>query len=275
MKIINLIGKEQIESERTVMVKTTFGDAALYLKKGKNHTTCDDAVYLIESDGLLSFGALDGVSGELFADSASAAAVEGIESYLAACKQESIDSAIKNAFNQANSFVRFGATTASAVIIDRKGNFSISHVGDSSIFLISNGKAKLLVAHDSIVGPGSDLSNYAALRHVVSDVLGNPMVNIKQYPMGRLRKDDILIAATDGLTDNLYITVKDNVVKNDSGEADLMEILDGSKEPQECLEKLLSELNKRLYRLQEIKPREKERLLPKEDDIGIVIFKKR
>ena len=88
---------------------------------------------------------------------------------------------------------------------------------------------------------------------------------------GRITKGDIIIMASDALTDNLYVKTKEGYVTDATGTADLKELVGKTTKPQTIVKKLVKEIEKRIKKG---KIQNKNRILfPKTDDLTIIALR--
>lgn len=124
--------------------------------------------------------------------------------------------AILDGIEQANRQIidlKIGAGATLAIVHVEDGDARTYHVGDSQILLVGGrGKVKMLTTSHSPVGYAFEagvLDESEALdhedRHLVSNVLGAAEMHVEMGSPRRLAERDGLLAASDGLLDNLLM----------------------------------------------------------------------
>jgi len=159
----------------------------------------------------------DGAGGLPAGEQASSIAIAALRSTIrAAVKQGSeLRGAILDGIDKAHKDVLalgIGAGTTLAVAEVRDSKLRTYHVGDSQIMVVGQkGKVKLYTKSHSPVGyaleAGLITDNEALMhaeRHLVSNLIGQPMMHIEVGPQLDLSPNDTVIVASDGLFDNLH-----------------------------------------------------------------------
>lgn len=195
------------------------GKAAVYSARcpGKE-TANEDSAALIPFNG--QSGALvvaDGMGGGRVGDQASATAVRALRRSLAKAEREggALRDAILTGIELANREVLAlsGAATTILVAEIADGSLRVYHVGDSMVLVVGQ-RGKLrhqTIAHSPVaaaveagVVDEADAIHHED-RHLVSNMVGSEDMRIEIGPTIKLRARDTVIAASDGLFDNLHI----------------------------------------------------------------------
>ena len=185
-------------------------EVGLVRKSNEDSFLCD------EKRGL--FIVADGMGGHLAGEVASQMAIEVIISYL---KEDNSDPLLKlkEAVAYANQVVYtnsqenhthkgMGTTVTLAYIVDDKAN--IAHVGDSRAYIIRNKAITLLTCDHSYVGElvrSGEITQEQAMAHPKRNMLmraigTSPEIDIDLLEIN-LKKNDILLLCTDGLSNHL------------------------------------------------------------------------
>lgn len=182
-------------------------------KDGPNEDACALIPYDDKSGVMV---VADGAGGLPAGEQASSLAIGALRSTIrAAIKQGTeLRSAIMDGIDKAHKDVMalgVGAGTTLAVAEIREHKVRTYHVGDSQIMVVGQkGKLKLYTKSHSPVGyaleAGLITDNEALMhdeRHLVSNLIGLPMMHIEVGPLIDLSPNDTVIVASDGLFDNL------------------------------------------------------------------------
>lgn len=250
--------------------KGRFCEFFVYVKKG--HEECGDSAFVYCDSRKAIVGIFDGVSGEAGAASASSVAASAILEHLK--KQDKAEEkTIKKAILHANQKIEHGLTTAVIAFMEKNGSVVVAGVGDSPVYGVSKGKAGLELPIGRPVGDKDSIFKFLYFRNLVSSVLGPSGIDIHvNMRSGRLRKGEMLILATDGLSDNLYLKVHEGYVTDSSGAEDLSKLIARKKKPETIVKHLMKEVLRRISRG---KKEGKGRLLaPKIDDIAIAVLQR-
>lgn len=211
--------------EKTPLPKLFFSAKSIEALSHPDHN--EDSFFVNKEYGLI--GVFDGVGGMRGGQLASKEAAKIIQSEL--LQQESPEQAqksIQSAIEMAHTKIQEGATTASVVKICKTENEAkaiIGNVGDSRVYLFRNNELIQATLDDSeIRNYGIEhakimqkkLSNITdidradqetraafASRNVVTQALGASEQIFVRLSEVDLKKNDILLCSTDGLTDNL------------------------------------------------------------------------
>jgi serine/threonine protein phosphatase PrpC len=247
-----------------------FCDFFVYVKKG--HEECGDSAFVYCDSEKAIVGVFDGVSGEAGAASASSVAAAAVLGFLK--KHDKADEKVmKMALLHANKLIKEGLTTAVIAFLEKNGPVLLAGVGDSPVYGVSKGKVVLELPLGRPVGNKDSIFKFLYFRNLVTSVLGPSGVDIHvNMRSGKLRKDEMLILATDGLSDNLYLKVKKGYLTDVSGSEDLSRLIAGKKKP-EAIARHLAKVVER--RISEGKKEEKGRVLvPKINDIAIAVLRR-
>jgi serine/threonine protein phosphatase PrpC len=265
-----IIRGEDVRDQERFSGKTAFCAYSMAVKKG--HGECGDSAFVYADDEKVIAAVFDGVSGEPGAALASSDAAGAMLDYLRKL-HEADEEAIKEAFAKAHLAIRLGATTATLLFLRKDGSFIIAAIGDSPLYGINKkGDVSLELPLARAVGDGDSVMKFFYFRNLVTSVLGSPGDLNIHMRRGRLEKGELLILASDGLSDNLEVKVRDGFVTDSSGRDDLKALVGRKKGPASITDGLLAELEKRIPAG---KNENKETILmPKEDDIAIIVVKR-
>ena len=259
-----------------VAKKATFGgkcslcDFFVYVKKG--HEECGDSAFVYCDGKKAIIGVFDGVSGEAGAASASSLAASTTLEYLKK-HHKADEKTIKKALLHANKQVKHGLTTAVLAFMEKNGSVVVAGVGDSPVYGVSKGNVVLELPIGRPVGDKNSIFKFLYFRNLVTSALGPSGVDIHlNIRSGKLRKGEMLILATDGLLDNLYLEVREGYVVDSSGSEDLSRLIARKGKPETIVKHLAKEIAKRISKG---KKEEKGRILaPKNDDLAIAVLQR-
>lgn len=235
----------------------------------KGHEECGDSAFVYCDDRKLAAGVFDGVSGEEGAASASSEAASAALKYLAKAGKAD-ENTMKEAMAKANGAIRSGYTTAALLFMKKDGSFIVAGVGDSPIYSVNaKGGVDVELPIGRPVGDAHSILKYLALRNLVTAVLGNQEGGLSMHVRGgTLAPGEMLVIASDGLSDNLYFKVDGGYVSDTSGSADLAKLIGKKRKPKSIISSLIATISARISKG---RIEEKTRfLVPKEDDIAIV-----
>jgi serine/threonine protein phosphatase PrpC len=250
--------------------KSGFCEYAATVRKG--HAECGDSAFVhCDADNIVA-GVLDGVSGEPGASFASSDAAEAILAHLKSLRKPS-QGAMEEALIKAHLAIRIGFTTATVLHMHRDGSFVIASIGDSPIFGVAPGaKASLEVPLDRAVKDGDSVLKYFHYRNMVTCVLGGQMELHAHMLAGRLKEGHMLILASDGISDNLFVKVHNGYVSDSTGTDDILAII-GSRCSAAAVAGALADAAQE--RMRGRKAEEPGRMIvPKDDDIAIIAVRK-
>lgn len=250
---------------------------SVIVKKG--HDECGDSALVYHDRSKIILAVFDGVSGEPGASRASGDAARSILSSLKGVDDVD-EGSILSALQKADTDVRFGFTTALVLSVKREsGEFLISGIGDSPAYSRdSKGVVSLELPLSRVVQDNDSIMRFFSYRNIVSSVIGQGRSSkIGERPggdvlirSGTLSEGDAIILASDALTDNLYVEVKDGFVTDSSGTRDLQGILGKENDPERIVARLVSEIQKRIEGGRVDK--EGAVLIPKKDDLSIAVI---
>ncbi len=206
--------------------------------------------YLMQADRGL-FIVADGMGGHAAGEVASEMAVQTVADTLGTLRgvaDEEMSERLRNAIRSANEAI-FGrtlteqdkrgmGTTVTALVL-RPRRYLIGQVGDSRAYLLRDGRMLQLTKDHSYVQEQVDaglLTQEQARVHPYSNVItrcvgaGEDVIPDVYY--GSLRKGDLLLLASDGLTGMLE-------------DEQLTKILEGAGEPQQWVDRMITEANRR------------------------------
>lgn len=237
----------------------------------RGHEECGDSAFFYCDSKQVIMGVLDGVSGEHGAASASSlAACEVLERLKG---KRPTERALKEAIVHASGKIIAGFTTIALAMIDSKGSFMMASVGDSPIYSIAeDGGLDLEIPLGRPVGEGDAILKFFYFRNLVSSVLGPSGAHIEmRLRKGKLKKGEVLILASDGLTDNLYMGTKEGYIADPAGKEDLKALVGKLRNPKGIVKMLEGEVAERLMKGRvEGKGRI---LVPKQDDLAIIALR--
>lgn len=196
--------------------------------RGKKRQGNEDSLFLEDSLGL--YVVADGMGGHLAGEVASKLVVDTIGEYIKTSQQNvedenplnrnqtlsreanrllsgiQLSNKVVHETARSNSSYRgMGSTVAAVYFTD--GTFIAANVGDSPIFLIRDGKIKLLSVPHTVIAEQAALDPQNAerlgmeFRHVLTRAMGTEdSVNADIYEI-QCFKDDILVISSDGLSD--------------------------------------------------------------------------
>jgi serine/threonine protein phosphatase PrpC len=224
---------------------------------------CDDERAII--------AVFDGVSGEPDAAHASSLAATEVLEFLK--EKHHDDKVIRDALIHASREILKGYTTASVISITKDGSFIMATVGDSPIYgVAADGDLGLEIKPGRPVGKGDAIFKFMNFRTLVTSVLGPSEVDMEiQMKEGKISKNEMLILASDGLSDNLFVKVKEGYVTDASGVDDLKELIGTLRDPEKIVKKLEEELKSRIPKGKIEKPGAV--LHPKNDDLAIIVLR--
>jgi serine/threonine protein phosphatase PrpC len=265
----SIVGSEVTDE----LLKTSYEyfNAAAYVRKGKTHKTCDDAVLLVANENFALIGVFDGVSGEAFAANASETALRVIKFFITQnfgkIDNEKI---IERSIEEANLKINKGATTASIALLLANGEYFFGNIGDSHIYTISERGKIECITKDEKEANGSSFTEYINSRFIVNNALGGLIRNL-DIGKGKLKKGEFLLAMSDGVIDNLFIEIDSGVIVDNSGARDLENMIKGKHEPVDIIIALSNEIKNRMSGTEIIN--NGKILVPKEDDVSVVVLK--
>jgi len=266
---IKLLGME-IKKEKAGSISVPFADISYLVRR--MHDACGDSAFIHADKKKVIIAVFDGVSGEQGAEQASSVAAIAILNHLKDIDSPSKDD-LQEAMVQGHSHITNGYTTALVVIVEKNGRFSSASVGDSALYSIDKaGMIKLELLPKRIVGEGSSIFRFMAFRNIVGSVLGAPGDMEIFFKEGMLDAGDLLLMATDGITDNLKFDVEEGKVKDCSGERDLKEIIGEKNEAKAIIKTIEEEIMRRIENKVQINEA-KESLIIKRDDLAIICLK--
>lgn len=265
-----LIAGTKITASGSCSGSTGFCDFSATVKKG--HEECGDSAFAYSDDKKVVLGIFDGVSGEPGAASASSAAASAALKHLKAlgrCDERQM----KEAMMQAQLAVTAGYTTAIILFVEKGGKFLVAGVGDSPAYGISaRGEVSLEIPLARMTNDEDSIFKFFYFRNIVTSVLGPSGQDVPiRMRSGKVKKGDIVLLASDGLSDNLWVKVHKGYVKDGSGTDDLEKLLGRKRGPEKIVKLLLDEVAKRIAAGK--KEKKGLMLVPKEDDIAIAALR--
>ena len=246
-----------------------FCEISMLVKRG--HEECGDSAFLYIDDKKAIIAIFDGVSGESGAAAASSQAAEIILDSLKSLDKAD-DKSIAAALSSANDGIKFGYTTAAVLFVQKDGSFKIGSIGDSAIFSMRGAVVSLEIPLGRVVKDKDSILKFFHYRNLVTAVLGPSGMEINaSLKSGKLKKNDILILASDALCDNLYVKTFEGYQTDSSGTDDLRSMIGKLRDPKKIVDKITSEIASRI-KIGKIQFPDR-MLVPKEDDLSIVVLK--
>ncbi len=248
---------------------------SFYALVRKGHGECGDSAFIYADKDKSVFAVFDGVSGEPGAAMASSDAARAMLGYLKSLESAG-EAEMQEAFTKGHLAIRLGATTASVLFLKRDGSFIIAAIGDSPVYGFSaGGSVSVELPLARAVADGDSIMKFFYYRNLVTSVLGSPGELNLHMRKGKLGPGEMLIMASDGLSDNLKVKVKDGYVVDSSGRDDLKALvaLSGNSASAPAIaRKIAGELEARVAsgKLEE----KGTVMVPKEDDISIIVVRK-
>jgi serine/threonine protein phosphatase PrpC len=259
-----------IKKQMTSNASSAMGEVSALVRKG--HEECGDSAFIYLDDDKAILGVFDGVSGEPGAATASSLAATSVLEILRKAKKAD-EKIIRKAFFEANEAILHGFTTATIAFIQKDGTALVAGVGDSPVYgVTAKGVATLELPLGRAVGDGDSVLKFFYYRNLVTSVLGPSGVDIHIHTRkGKLMKGEMLLLASDCLTDNLKVKVKDGYVIDSSGSVDLTGLIGKPGKLESLVKKLAKELHERLIKGKVEK--KNSYLVPKEDDLAVIAFR--
>lgn len=218
-----------------------------------NEDYCMGEIIQIENDCIGIFALADGMGGHKKGEVASKIAVESIIDFLkdnisqsGGIKMDYLDDIIKQGYNYANQKIYTkaleddsceGMGTTLVVAVIYKNDLIIANVGDSRGYLLQNDNFRKITKDHSVV---EELVNANLIteeearvhprRNQITRAMGAEQIIIVDIFREKIKKDDILLLATDGLTG----CVEDESIKN---------IIKQDKDIKEICQDLINEAN--------------------------------
>lgn len=263
-----ILGSEVADSEAG-SGKNAFSECYVIVRKG--HGDCGDSAFVYSDESKTILAVFDGVSGEAGAANASSEAAEALLDGLKGL--EKIDAKkMEAAVRKAHERITFGLTTMAVAFVRKDGSFMVAGIGDSPIYSFSRkGQVDLELPLARAVKDGDAVFKYFYYRNMLTSALGPGSSWELAIRSGKLKSGEMLILASDGLSDNLYVKVKDGFVAESSGLEDLRGLI-GKRESPEGIVKALAEEVQRRLAAGKIE-RADSILVPKEDDLAIAVIR--
>ncbi len=262
-----MIRGTEVAATMEASASNAFSESFCIVKKG--HEECGDSAFVYADDEKTILAVFDGVSGEEGASAASSVAAESVLSALMPHDRIS-EQKMKEAVLKAHGDIKFGLTTAAILFLEKNGSFVLAGVGDSPVYGINRkGEVSLELPLARNVGDKDSILKFFYFRNLLTSALGGGSQEVSlNLRKGKLGKGEVLILASDGLADNLYVAIDDGYVTESSGLADLSGLIGKAREPERIVRSLFAEISSRLSvgRVE----RRKSMLVPKEDDIAII-----
>ncbi len=205
------------EGDRPFRAEVPGGEVVAYRRAGPGHAECEDAAAVVSSTAGTLLLVADGMGGQPAGARASQLAIEEVAARVLAEVGEGgeLRHALLDGIEAANRAVRalgVGAgTTLAAMAVRADGHARAVHVGDSVVLhLGQRGRMKAKTVPHSPTGllvEAGTIDEAEALRHedrhLVTNYIGQEGMRIEVGASKRVMPRDTLIAASDGLADNL------------------------------------------------------------------------
>lgn len=220
-------------------------DFSVYTNKGKSRENNEDS-YLLEFDeeSISLIAVADGMGGHRAGEIASEIIVDYIKEFEFDFKNE-IVTEIKRLINEANQevikassnnikFKDMGTTLSLGVI--KNLNLYIGHIGDSRIYLYRSGELKQLTSDHSLVNKllaENSIEVEEAFNHPQKHILTQALGIDKELEIETrcvvLKKDDLLLFCTDGLTDMVRSEEIKKIVQSNYDDIEKLSVCLGNK----------------------------------------------
>jgi serine/threonine protein phosphatase PrpC len=247
-----------------------FSDFFVVVKKG--HDECGDSAFVYSDEEKTILGIFDGVSGEAGAAEASSAAAAVVLGFLrteSKLDEKRMEAAVK----AAQGAIKSGLTTLAVAFVRKDGSFILAGVGDSPVYGVDKkGAVSLEIPLSRAVKDKDAILKYFFYRNLLSSALGPESSGSLAIRSGKLERGEMLILASDGISDNLFVKTDDGFVTDSSGCDDLAGLVKGKKSAKAIAESVLCEVQKRISS-GKIEWQGK-MLVPKEDDLSITVIRK-
>jgi len=229
--------------------KSPFCESALLVRKKNGAAACGDSAFSYSDQEKAVLGVFDGVGREADANLASSKAAAGALSYLKEIKLPDCSGLLlcmKDAFRQAAVSIKTGDTTGVLALILKTGSGVIGSAGDSPAYILrSDGTTEIPLPLDTERGNGARLLDFFSRRSIIFSCLPMTWERAHIAPI-QLNEGDRLVLASDGLSNNLFVSVRHNRVTDCSGTADLAQLLGGAHEPAQMIALLAEEVARRI-----------------------------
>lgn len=265
-----LLSADRIKRHAFHSCRYGFCEYAAIVKK--RHEECGDSAFVYSDRDKALMGVFDGVSGKVNSSLASSAAAQAALEYLRKlpkCNERQMEIAII----RASQAVKAGDTTAVVAFVHKDGMFLIGGVGDSPAYAIdAAGHIAPGISLDKGVADDMPVAAFFKYRHAATASLHKPHKELNPHIWGgKLEKDELLILASDGLSDNLFVKVNDGKVSDSWGMEDLKRILANERSPVKIVRLLADEVANRIARGKVKKP--DSILEPNKDDLSILALR--
>jgi hypothetical protein len=182
------------------------------------------------------------------------------------------------AFDRMTAAIRQGETTALLASVRNNGSFLITGAGDSLAYVVTSaGDVESGIRLDKSVGDGTPPDVFFATRNRICASVESGRIWRKggwkspNHWRGKLKKGEVLILASDGLSDNLGVKVQGGVIRDSAGTCDLAQLISKERSPDKIVRLLMAEIGLRLAAgLVSVGDTI---IKPKKDDIAIVAIR--
>jgi len=224
--------------------------------RGRKRTNNEDSFLVLED--LRLFAVADGVGGQKAGEVASAIAVETLAESMpgllgrgdrtppagAGSGAEREPSALRYAVSLANKKIleavrerpeQAGMGTTLTALLFAQGLAHLAHIGDSRAYLLRSGRLRQLTADHSLVADQvragamtPQQARTSALRHVITRALGLGDAVESELLEQDVRKDDVFLLCSDGLTEMVDDTAIRNVLTASGPKKAVQELIDAA-----------------------------------------------
>lgn len=209
-----------------------FGELVLYTSMAPNKESDggsnEDALAIVQmSESSAAFIVADGMGGYSHGAEAAMLTVSELSETLLHCKPGTVQDAISESLHQTSKrlqerYSQAGSTVTVALFDDRK--VTLCHAGDSECLICDRqGTVKMHTVPHSPVGQACALgllseqrAMFHQFRHVVDNAIGLPDLDLEFSEPLPMDDADTLLAASDGLYDNLFKREILEILANDS-----------------------------------------------------------
>jgi serine/threonine protein phosphatase PrpC len=181
--------------------------------------------------------------------------------------------AIKRALEGAGTSIEKGYTTASICSVSRKGDIALASVGDSPVYGIDKeGGISIELPLDRAVKEGDSSLKYFHYRNMLRSALGPGREKaVAHLRKGRIASGEGVLMASDGLSDNLFVEIEEGFVSDASGSRDLRSLIGEERSASAILSILEETIDER--RKAGRMESGSSLMIPKEDDLAIIVFR--
>ncbi len=265
-----IISGTMVRDSQSFSSKADFWEASLIVKKG--HEECGDSAFIYSDANKVIVGVFDGVSGAAHAASASSKAARAVLDHLKTVERANKKD-LQDALLKANLAIDRGYTTASIMLVMKNGSFAVAVLGDSPVYGIDyKGDVTLEMPMGRVVKDNDSIVKFFHFRNYVVGALGPTKQTVEaRIAKGKLKKGEVVLIASDGLSDNLFLLISEGYVIDSSGTQDLKALIGTEREPGKIVSLLAKEIAKRIGAGRVEK--QDSIMIPKQDDLAIAAFR--